>query len=71
MIFSEKVKYVRMKLSLTQVELAKELGISVPTICRWEKGNREPQAITLGKFYEYCASHGIKFEDISYFREEV
>ncbi|MFQ9840110.1 MAG: helix-turn-helix transcriptional regulator [Eubacterium sp.] len=37
MKFSEKVKYARMKLLLTQEALAKELGVSYATICRWEK----------------------------------
>lgn len=35
--FSEKVKYARMKLLLTQEALAKELGVSYATICRWER----------------------------------
>ena len=42
MKFAEKVKYARMKLLLTQEALAKELGVSYATICRWEKDNREP-----------------------------
>lgn len=37
MKFSEKVKYARMKLLLTQEALAKELGVSYATICRWER----------------------------------
>lgn len=37
MIFGEKVRYARMRLSLSQEALAKELGISVPTVTRWEK----------------------------------
>ena len=55
MKFSEKVKYARMKLLLTQEALAKELGVSYATICRWEKDNR--------KFYAFCESKGIKFEN--------
>ena len=50
MKFSEKVKYARMKLLLTQEVLAKELGVSYATICRWEKDNREPQIVSQGKF---------------------
>ena len=46
MKFSEKVKYARMKLLLTQEALAKELGVSYATICRWEKDNREPQIVS-------------------------
>lgn len=70
MTFPEKVKYVRMRLSLNQEALSKELGVSMPTICRWEKGNREPQAVTLGKFYIYCEQHGITFDDVTNFKTE-
>ena len=63
MKFSEKVKYARMKLLLTQEALAKELGVSYATICRWEKDNREPQIVSQGKFYAFCESKGITFED--------
>ena len=44
MKFAEKVKYARMKLLLTQEALAKELGVSYATICRWEKDNRDHRA---------------------------
>ena len=54
MKFSEKVKYARMKLLLTQEALAKELGVSYATICRWEKDNREPQIVSQGKFTPFA-----------------
>ena len=63
MKFSEKVKYARMKLLLTQEALAKELGVSYATICHWEKNNREPQIVSQGKFYTFCESKGITFEE--------
>lgn len=28
-----------------------------------EKDNREPQIVSQGKFYAFCASEGIKFEE--------
>ena len=63
MEFQDKVKYVRMKLYLSQEALAKELGVSFATICRWEKGNRTPQLMTLGRFYAFCEKKEIKFEE--------
>ena len=63
MKFAEKVKYARMKLLLTQEALAKELGVSYSTICRWEKDNRAPQIVSQGKFYAFCEKQGVKFED--------
>lgn len=62
MKFSDKVKYVRMKLELSQESLAKELGISYATVSRWERENREPQMATLGKFYNFCERKKIRFE---------
>jgi len=62
MNFSEKVKYVRMKLELSQGDLAKAIGIFYFTISRWERENREPQIAMLGKFYNYCERQGIRFE---------
>ena len=32
-------------------------------VCRWEKENREPQIVSQGKFYAFCESKGIKFEN--------
>jgi len=61
MKYSEKVKHVRMKLLLSQEALAKEIGVSYATVCRWEKGNREPQVVSQGKFYAFCDKKGIKF----------
>ena len=52
-----------MKLLLTQETLAKELGVSYATICRWEKDNREPQIVSQGKFYAFCERKGTTFED--------
>ena len=63
MKFSEKVKYARMKLLLTHEALAKELGVSYATICRWEKDNREPQIVSQGKFYAVCESPGFTFDE--------
>ena len=63
MKFSEKVKYARMKLLLTQEALAKELGVSYATICRQEKDNSELQIVSQGKLYAFCESKGIKFEN--------
>jgi DNA-binding transcriptional regulator YiaG len=62
MEFSDKVKYVRMKLELSQEMLAKELGISYSTVSRWERENRNPQMATLGRFYNFCEKKDIHFE---------
>ena len=42
MEFKEKVLYVRAKLNISQMELAKELGVAFQTINRWELGKVSP-----------------------------
>lgn len=59
--FSDKVKYVRYKLKLSQEALAKEIGVSFATVSRWERENREPQLMTLSKFDDFCKANGIDF----------
>lgn len=63
MEFSEKVKYVRMKLYLSQTALAKELGVSYATVNRWENQGREPQLAQIGKFNDFCEKKGISFDN--------
>jgi len=61
--FSDKVKYVRYKLKLSQEALAKEIGVSFATVSRWERESREPQLMTLAKFYDYCKEKEIDFKE--------
>ena len=63
MTFDEKVKAVRMRLFLSQAELANQLGVSLATVCRWEKCKRQPQIASQGKFYAFCKKNNIKFEN--------
>lgn len=39
---NEKVQEIRVALGLTQVELAKEVGVSQPLVAMWESGDRIP-----------------------------
>ena len=61
--FADQVKYLRFKLKISQAALAKELGVSVPTISRWERGSQEPHIMALGSFYDFCEKRGINFEE--------
>ena len=62
MKFSDKVKYVRMKLRLSQTELGRQIGVGYSTISRWENNSREPLLMSQGRFYDFCESRGISFE---------
>lgn len=61
MEFSEKIRFVREELDLTQEELAKKLGVAFATINRWEQGSTKPHANTEKKLYEFCKDNGIEF----------
>ena len=39
---SEKIVLYRNRLGMTQVELAKTIGVSLPTLSRWERDITEP-----------------------------
>ena len=63
MEFKEQVKFARQKMGLSQTELAKELGVSFPTINRWENGHSEPHNLVKRAFYDLCKNKGVKFDD--------
>jgi DNA-binding transcriptional regulator YiaG len=63
MEFSEKVKYVRDKLGMSQEDLARALNLSFATINRWENAKAKPIKIALAAFNSFCESHGIEFND--------
>ncbi len=63
MKWSEKVRLVRIKLQMTQVQLSEATGIPVVTIARWETTDAEPQPKTLGKFLAFCKENDIDFND--------
>lgn len=46
---------------LTQRELAKACGVSEGTVCRWEKGIKDPTITQAKKIGEVC---GIHYDDI-------
>lgn len=62
--FSERVKYVRGMLLITQTELANKLGISYCTINRLENAKTKPNYITIKKFEKFCKETNIDWEDL-------
>ena len=63
MSFSEKVKYVRTELKLSQADLARELGVSFATINRWENGSYNPSRLAKKVFDDFCKENNIVEED--------
>ncbi len=44
--YPERIKHLRAKLGLTQVALAERLGVSFPTVNRWENGKARPSQLS-------------------------
>ena len=63
MEFSEKIKYVREKLNMSQEDLARALNVSFATINRWENGKTKPIKIAQAAFDTFCKKHGISFNE--------
>jgi len=62
MDFKEKLIFARAKLNLNQLELAKELNVSLPTISRWENGKVNPTKRAKFAFKQFCTKYKIEFE---------
>jgi DNA-binding transcriptional regulator YiaG len=63
MELSEKVRYVRAQLKISQEDLARALNVSYATINRWENAKTKPNRLALAVFYDYCDKHGISFPE--------
>lgn len=57
--FSEKVKWVRGQLLLTQEQLAAEIGVTPSTVSRWENTERKPSFLGEKQFEKFCKERGI------------
>jgi superfamily II DNA or RNA helicase/DNA-binding XRE family transcriptional regulator len=50
--FPDQIKQLRSRLGLTQVELAERLGVSFPTVNRWENGKSRPSQLPWTRLLE-------------------
>lgn len=55
MSFASLIKCVRTQLGLTQEELARELGVSFPTVNRWENRQVNPSRLAQSQFHAFCS----------------
>ena len=63
MEFSEKIKYVREQLSMSQEDLARALNVSFATINRWENSKNKPVRMAQEAFRAFCEKNNVSFED--------
>jgi DNA-binding XRE family transcriptional regulator len=63
MEFSDKIRYVRDRLDISQEDLARSLNVSFATVNRWENGKYKPIKMAQAAFNDFCAKHGISFDE--------
>ena len=59
---SEKIKRIRRRAFLNQVDFAKTIGVSFVTVNRWENGKSIPNLKTLKLIDDYCKRNGVNFD---------
>jgi len=52
--FSSLVKEIRQQLSLSQEDLARQLGVSYATVNRWENGQSKPSKLAKAQLDAFC-----------------
>jgi DNA-binding transcriptional regulator YiaG len=60
---SNPFKALRLTSKLSQEQLAREIGVAVSTIRRWEKGQAEP-TMTVNQMNGFCFAVNVRFEDL-------
>lgn len=61
MKFCNAIKEIRRKSLLSQIDFAKEIGVSFSTINRWENGKAVPKICKLKLIKEFCDKYDIPF----------
>ena len=56
-------KKLRLKAQLSQEQLAREIGVAVSTVRRWEKGQAEP-TMTVLQMKNFCRAVDSSLEDL-------
>ena len=56
-------KRLRLNARLSQEQLAREIGVAVSTIRRWEKGQAEP-TMTVTQMKNFCKAVKLNFEEL-------
>ncbi len=62
--FSRLVRELRKRLGLTQEKFAAKLGVTLPTICRWENDRVQPSPLALKQVDALVRELGIHASDL-------
>lgn len=58
--FAETIKDIRQQSLLSQMDFAKELGVSFSTVNRWETGKTLPTYKAMKSIESFCTVHDIE-----------
>lgn len=58
------VRAMRMEMKLTQEKMAHRLGVTFPTINRWENGRATPSGLALKRIEDYILELGEKGQNL-------
>lgn len=61
--YAEAIREARDFLEWSQAELAKKLGVSLSTVCKWEQGARTPRGLYKTKVDKFLAKWGVTIPD--------
>jgi len=62
MDFASTVKELRKRCLLSQMDFAKEIGVSFSTVNRWETGKTVPNFKTMKRIRSFCKNNRIDFD---------
>ena len=58
------IRTIRVKLFITQAELAEMIGVSFASVNRWEQGHHEPTMKAKRKLAAICRENNIEMENL-------
>lgn len=64
MSFAEEIKTTRRRAFLSQEAFAKEIGSSIASINRWEKGKGKPSLSTMKNIKEFYEKNNLSYDEI-------
>lgn len=70
MRFTDEIKELHRKYLLSQMDFAREIGVSFSTVNRWETGKAKPGYKALKRIDEYCKNNDIDFACVEMMWEE-
>lgn len=56
------IKRIRKSVGMSQSEFAKEIGVVIACVVRWEKGKTEPSPSSTKQIIEFCKKRNIPLE---------